>query len=72
MIGFSLGFVLVWTLPKYNHVIEQDYDGNIVFDERGEWTDDQYKWLIAMAVFSAAVCVSMWLLCKPVGGWVGL
>ncbi|EFJ49983.1 hypothetical protein VOLCADRAFT_89329 [Volvox carteri f. nagariensis] len=56
MIGFSLGFVLVWTLPVYN----TDTDG-----VAGKWKDQQYKWLIAMAVLCAATPLSMFLFCKP-------
>ncbi|PNH11561.1 Cationic amino acid transporter 1 [Tetrabaena socialis] len=55
IVGFSLGFILVWTLPEYNTV-----DG-----VEGKWKKDQYKWLIAMAVLSLASPVSMCFLCKP-------
>ncbi|KXZ44274.1 hypothetical protein GPECTOR_70g505 [Gonium pectorale] len=55
IIGFSLGFVLVWNLPDYN----------TVDDVKGKWKDDQYKWLIAMAVLSAATPASMLFFCKP-------
>ncbi|GLI69367.1 hypothetical protein VaNZ11_013943 [Volvox africanus] len=60
MIGFSLGFVLVWTLPTYNTV--EDDDGVVSV---GEWKDQQYKWLIAMAVLCAATPLSMYFFCKP-------
>ncbi|KAG2495203.1 hypothetical protein HYH03_006809 [Edaphochlamys debaryana] len=56
MVGFSLGFVLVWNLPVYNI----DADGN-----KGAWYDDQWKWLVAMAVLCAATPLSMALFCKP-------
>ncbi|GLC61629.1 hypothetical protein PLESTB_001784700 [Pleodorina starrii] len=55
MIGFSLGFVLIWTLPIYNTV-----DG-----VEGKWKDQQYKWLIGLAVLCAATPLSMFLFCKP-------
>ncbi len=55
MVGFSLGFVLVWTLPLYNTV-----DG-----VRGAWADHQWKLLVAMVACCAAVPVSMYFFCKP-------
>ncbi|PNW80768.1 hypothetical protein CHLRE_07g329050v5 [Chlamydomonas reinhardtii] len=55
MIGFSLGFVLVWCLPAYN----------IVDGVEGKWYNDQWKWLLAMALCCLAVPVSMCFFCRP-------
>lgn len=56
MIGFSLGFTLVWTMPIYNTVDEV----------KGAWKGDQSKWLIAMGVLCVLTPLSMFFLCKPV------
>ncbi|KAL6759517.1 amino acid permease-domain-containing protein [Haematococcus lacustris] len=66
IIGFSLGFTLCWVLPKYaDEVAGYDYNDSYVDPiPAGQDNQQQYKWLIAMAVMTLASTISMAVFCK--------
>ncbi|KAJ9514573.1 hypothetical protein QJQ45_016310, partial [Haematococcus lacustris] len=66
IIGFSLGFTLCWVLPTYaDEVAGYDYNDSYVDPiPAGPDNQQQYKWLIAMAVMTLASTISMAVFCK--------
>ncbi|GFR47301.1 hypothetical protein Agub_g8988 [Astrephomene gubernaculifera] len=55
IIGFSLGFILVWKLPIYNEI------DSVV----GKWKGQQNAWLLALAICCLLTPISMHFFCKP-------
>mmetsp|Transcript_1343 Transcript_1343/g.2143 ORF Transcript_1343/g.2143 Transcript_1343/m.2143 type:complete len:645 (+) Transcript_1343:109-2043(+) len=67
IMGFSMGFTMVWVLPIYSAGEDYyvDYEGTYLPPVPvGPWQVDQYKWLIAMFVLTIASTVSFTIFVK--------
>lgn len=62
IVGFCMGFVLCWNLPKYVPAV-WSIDGDYEVTPEGEWNNDQWKWLLAMFLCLVASVISMHMFC---------